>query len=167
MKNLIFVLALFNFGIMYSQSNSEVAGWRGTKWGMSVEDVKNIFGSELSEIDNPEAFPDDYYPFMIRDYEIADQTYDVKFIFKKDSHTLYQIKIVKMLESGYNWKNIIIELEAALGEKYGTPSFKNDNPYNCTWSLPSIKIELEYLKGTICYIYLCYSQPNNDIKSKI
>jgi len=167
MKNLIILLSLFNISLLFSQTSSDIKGWRDAEWGMSVEEVQKIFNTELSEIDNPKAFPNDYYPFMIKSYEIAGQKYDIKFIFKKDNHTLYQIKIVKMLEYGSSWRNIIVELDAALTEKYGTPYFKSEDPYNCKWSLPSTKIELEYLEVLDGAIFLSYSQQNDNNKSKL
>lgn len=150
---LLIYVTLFTTLAFATQSHSQpkdVNGWKGAKWGMTIQQVKNVFGNEISEDPDAKEFQGSITPLFIDSLAIGNSSYKVQFTFDAKSKFLKRV----LIEPKNSITAIVSmkDLDERLTKKYGQPIWKQDEntrsmeKLNRTWVFPSSTIELKYLK---------------------
>jgi hypothetical protein len=110
----------------------DIQGWNGTRWGMSVNEVRAIFpgiqAGEPSATGNPR--------FVLSNFAVNGLTYKVSFVFDKSG-----LMAVNLSQEGSRAVLSASMLLQDLQEKYGRPAAKNSLG-TIKWILPSTEISL-------------------------
>lgn len=110
----------------------DIQGWNGTKWGMSVDEVKKLFpGIQPS---SPTTTGDSRY--VLKDFNVKRTNYDVSFVFGSKG-----LRVVNLDQKGKNVELSFRVLLQDLQEKYGRPASQNSIG-EIKWILPSTEISL-------------------------
>jgi hypothetical protein len=153
----IIVLVLCCVGTKAQTSPKEVNGWRDAKWGMTEEQVQELFKSEVTRL-SEEGRNDKYHSsIFIPAYEIEGTKFKVQFLFANVTNTLSKVTLSPTEETSLLYpQSLSKRIEALLTEKYGSPTSrtrpedKQDIPemasFEALWKFPSTIIRLGYLE---------------------
>lgn len=134
---LLLLFMLFN-GIVTAQSN-DVKGWAKTTWGMSQQEIIKLY---------PEAKPLNKGEGYTVNVLIGSNRCDVFLI--TTGNKLREVTIHVPRDEAK--EELYEEFQKSLSAKCGLPTFSNKEPgllsykLSSTWTFPSTRIELEYLK---------------------
>jgi hypothetical protein len=142
-----------------SLKKNDVLGWRGARWGMTEADIVKIFGPSLNQVPKREDFSNFYVKYVIRDLEIGEENYTVRFQMDYQNNRLMQILIRpdQINEIGSSFqdrrKNSFFGLEKSIRQEIGPPTSKEDKEdekgrfYGTRkWVFPTSTIELRYTR---------------------
>lgn len=115
---------------------SDLQGWRNTRWGMSVEEVKALYPFE----DGMEIEPGDPRQVGKTHIEVKGHRYDIRFVFLK-SFGLESVNLAWNPTTS-NEVNPATAIAEELQSKYGVPSELKENQFytEAKWILPSTLI---------------------------
>ena len=144
-------------------SQTDIAGWRAARWGMSDSDILGTFGTQLKTLSKPQRFREQHVDLIIPDFKINDHLFTV--FFKMDDRTDKLIEVLIRLnemKSRNRRDDLFSELETLLIKDYGAPGSKvnkKENPLakyeywdlRRIWRLPTTTVELDYLWDNSSY----------------
>ena len=151
------VLLLFSPLSLWAQAPQDIKGWNNTTWGMTAEDLRQLFGKQLIEferrleghkLDGVES----YKHSQLVGYKIADIDFGVHFEMGIMDNKLRRVVVV----DNNNPPSDFSKVENLLTSKYGNPNKRLTDPKKVielatSWVLPSTKIDL---------LYYNYSKPS-------
>ena len=148
MKYFVLIVVLLNTAIL--PQAKDVKGWNRSYWGMTSADLDSTFKNEII-IKERESYAKSYSNREFKNLEISSQKYKVIFLMDNKTDKLTQVN-VKPLEQDGPFKTNFENLSQILTDKYGQPTYNNDNPgivagmveYRKTWSFKSTVVELIY-----------------------
>jgi hypothetical protein len=157
MKFAVCILVFCCLGATAQTPPKDVNGWRDAKWGMTEEQLKEAFKSEVTLVPEPSVNGDLHSFFAIPVYEIAGTKFKVVFSLDNDTKTLKAVTMRPTNASDAFYPQALFKrLEALLTEKYGSPTRrtrpedKQDTPsmtsVDAVWEFASTKISLGYLE---------------------
>ncbi len=181
MTKVLLIIIFFCFaGHVFAQPK-DIDGWNKAQWGMSQDEVLRLFeGKEIriytSEIENA------HTSIEIKMFDIKNDKYIAHFLFDDATKKLIQVNLVPERKNPSETQ--FAELEQALTEKYGAPSYKRDNrtpdkrlsgglvlggdsDLRIAWNFPSTVINLMYnslrvMDSTISFLFITYRQNKKD-----
>lgn len=153
------VLFALGFAVLAQESRRidavDPGGWSKAKWGMTVEEVVQVFNGQAKRTDGckersgspPSAKDPKVCLAEIEDIEIEGDHFRVAFRFDRVTKRL---DIVNLEPVGdlYAWDTRAEKLERMLTEKYGQPAYRKNTDQrlfkgvDCTWVFPQTKIFL-------------------------
>jgi hypothetical protein len=142
-------LILFVSSLLLADEPRNIAGYDKTVWGMSEDEVLNAESPQAERLDKPvKTANGDIGSITIKEIEIASTKFRVLFIFDYESRKLRQVTLesVKDISPARTFSSI----EKLLTEKYGPPTYKQEDKYkqenkNVSWKLTKTVIELLYV----------------------
>jgi hypothetical protein len=160
------ILSLLGLILALSASGSsqtDLAGWRAARWGMSDSDILRTFGTQLKTLSKPQRFREQHVDLIIPDLKINDHLFTV--FFKMDDRTDKLIEVLIRLnemKSRNRRDDLFSELEMVLTKDYGAPGSKvnkKETPLakyeywdlRRIWRLPTTTVELDYLWDNSSY----------------
>jgi len=141
-----FFLALTTSSFAKAQVTKDVEGWRGARWGMTEDQILKAFEGEAVRLEEVQIYHRRYASIGIKDFEISGHKFYVHFLMDNKEKTLRQVNIRAKEETLGGIKVVFKSLEQLLVEKYGKPSFENEEEDSgkIVWKFPSTVIELTY-----------------------
>lgn len=143
MKKMILfcIVMLFMASSSWAQDPIDIKGWNNTLWGMTEDNIRQLFEGQITVIKKQEI--DDgklYRNLSLNKYNIAGVDFDVLFEMGTADNRLRSVRLVCIpaLNSYFG------RFEQLLTGKYGPPKSKDGSQSGKTasWFLPSTKIEL-------------------------
>jgi len=130
----------------------DLPGWRNTKWGMSMEQVKSLYPFT----DGIEGEPDELRRVGKTSIVIDGHQYRVRFVFLK-SYGLESVNFASEL-AGENSYRVRKSVADALQERYGQPDKRMEwatpSPYlDMKWYLPNTVINFTGIQELITFGY--------------
>lgn len=176
MRRLFIIILIFE-SIIWGNSKlfgqpKDVEGWSKAQWGMTEEQILEIFKGEVVRLDKVEFYENWYASIGINNLEIGGDKFYVHFLMNKKKKTLQQVNIIAKEEALQGIEVVFEFLEQLLVEKYGKPSFKNEEEYKgrVIWNFPTTVIELSYLvisEINFKKLTIIYHPPRKDDLKKI
>ncbi len=133
----------------WAQNPIDIKGWNTTSWGMTEDDIINMFPEKIVKIDqgkkqhsNSETFT----PLKIQKYTVGDADLEIFFEMGVKDKKLQQVRMIcrNPLPSQFT------DFEKLLIGKYGQPTHSAEprSPFGyektSSWMFPSTKIDLIY-----------------------
>lgn len=186
-KCLFTVLAMVCLSQLAFGQSKDVYGWNKARWGMTDSQVLKVLEGKATRLPNPKsAFglkekKDAHASIEIKMLDIQNDKYRALFIFDDVTNKLIKVSLEASEKNPPEVQ--FTRLEQVLTEKYGTPSYKNDDrtpdkrlrsgvvlggsdKLARAWNFPSTVIYLEYglirLDTPISYIRIDYRQNIKD-----
>lgn len=142
---------LFSAVPICAQSTFDIKGWNDARWGMTENELKNIFKDTLIKTDKRQYMDDNklYRDLKMSNFFIDGINFNVFFEMGSDNNKLKRVRLVDLpaIPSYFN------QLEHLLTMNYGTPLQKSETSQalsrdrykkSASWLFPSTKIELSY-----------------------
>ena len=148
------------------QRPADVKGWSTTTWGMTEQQVIEMFKGKAVKVKEPEERKEGFF-LKIKDWEIGRQNYEVSFRFEPRKRTLTAVTLVPFEKNHDTLVDIAQDLEQQLVRKYGQASHRKSKPRdeNLTldWNFSSTIIELTLISGrpTLDFVTLFLSYTIN------
>jgi len=126
----------------------DVEGWSKARWGMTEEQILSAFEGQVEQFPKTETYQGVYVNLWIRNLDIGGEQYEVRF--QMDNKTSQLVQVLIKPKEGKALSVHFKFLEQMLIEKYGPPSYKNDEhsrtmtQFTCAWNFPTTIIELKY-----------------------
>ncbi|MFN7362255.1 MAG: hypothetical protein ACK5ZC_02875 [Pirellulaceae bacterium] len=123
----------------------DVKGYHRTCWGMTSEEIIEIFPSTIRKLEKRENYKDSYAAYAIPEVSIGGFDATVEFQMSSVTDRLQQVLVrfaePALFETGFQ------ALMQMLADKYGTPAIQNGSETDATaiWRFPTTTIELKYL----------------------
>jgi TonB family protein len=144
-----FVL-LFLSCVCFSQKK-DVSGWQDARWEMNEQELVGALGSKLEKLSKRAVYNGLYVDYVISDYEIEGDKYDVYFQMDSRTNRLSQILIkYKQDKSDISLESKFLHLETFLTREYGDAGDKierKDDTYLFLirlWKFKTTSIELSH-----------------------
>lgn len=133
------------------QNNAkDVPGWSNTRWGMTEDEIKEIFKDKIVKLENIQHYANDkeYASIGLKDVEIIGAKFNVFFVMDQDTKKL--VKVVIRHAEQFSVVIMFKLLEVELMKKYGPPFYKDTTSEGdkvelfTMWNFPSTQIQLYY-----------------------
>lgn len=182
---LVVMIVASLFFVSISQA-ADATAWNGTKWGMSKEQLVNLFKDQIVHLDSIETFgPSGLYADIgLNDYKIGNYLYKVRFLMDSSSHLLSQINISSVDKPT---KARYYILEKMLVGKYGQWAYKSEDNtpkerisrrvmldrsenIKAVWYVKNTAINLTYLNlgdGIKPILSLCYKRKGSEVDDNL
>jgi hypothetical protein len=168
-----FILFLLVCFVHTALTQTDLEGWRQSKWGMTADQVIKAFNGEVVRLKKPDVFKDGHAPVGIESYALAGHKYKVSFVVNEKGK-LHKVSL-DLQEEGN--ESIFESLEKLLTEKYGKPSYQNNrrNDGNLAqslsretmWSFSKTTITLTYYEliasSSMHVVLLTYKAKNKEL----
>jgi hypothetical protein len=163
MKEYIYPSIFLAFLFLLTSSVGAQSLWNGTKYGMSVKQVKVIFPDAVSPL-KPESMDCCGKALLaLNDFTLVDKQFSVSFFFKADALQLVQLSLVKA-NNYSNSKSVFDSLVEVLRSKYGKEIKYDDskssygNIIQATWmsGRTNISLSLVSVGKDLAYVNVSY-----------
>lgn len=133
------------------QNNAkDVPGWNNTRWGMTEDEIKEIFKDKIVKLDTVEHYGNlkQYSSIGLKDIEIINTKFNVFFVMDEDTKKL--VKVVLRHAEPFSIVFMFKLLEAELMKKYGPPFYRDTTSESdkvelfAMWNFPSTQFRLYY-----------------------
>jgi len=131
----------------WSQNPIDIKGWSNTTWGMTEENLLQIFDGKIIDTKDKSSHDGIYSNLKLTMFNIEDVYFDVYFEMGEKDNRLRSVR----LACDFAAPTYYSQFEQLLTDKYGQPSTKDksqnewETKKNASWLLPSTKIELKLI----------------------
>lgn len=158
-------LAACTLPLRAADADKDPKGWQRVQFGMSESEVAEAVGNEITKVDPPTDYADNYAPLRIVDKKIGGSDYDINFLFDRKTNKLTRIM---MALKGSATEGVYQTLLTLLTEKYGKPDsdFAKSDGREAKWVFPSTVVGVSFfeLPGLGRLLRVGYSPNSGDVK---
>lgn len=146
MKNILvlIIISIFSSCSIAAVPN-DVLGYGKTKWSMTEQEVYKAELPNIIKLKKPIKFKRYYSSMAIKNIRIASQNFEALYLFNSLDGEFSQVNLTGLENKNplIN-KNTFNNLEKLLTQKYGEPTYKDENKL-VSWAFPSTTIELSHM----------------------
>lgn len=135
-------------------------GWRGARWGMTVDEVLKAFPGEAVRIDPEMRLADGTVVAAgIDAHQVASRPFRVRFVFQDGKLSLVSLRTPPDSYAGHE---VFAEVEKALAARYGPPMESASDAElidlrQTRWSAGTSGVDLKYIPGVVAIVH--YPRP--------
>jgi len=144
------------------------AGWTNTRWGMTEQQVRDLYPQALTEQQNQN--PKGYQASLTVDkFQLDGQPLTLRFFFDSAGglHEVHLYQYIKNKIDCISMRSTRDHLEELLNQKYGKPSTvrTEQQDRHIVWNATDVIVSLDYLNMELvnsCELSINYKRPESD-----
>lgn len=127
----------------WAQDPIDIKGWNNTSWGMTEENIIQLFGGKITKFAKQEVDDGKFYrKISLDNFNIDGVNFNAVFEMGSVDNRLRRVRLICDPAISLHFS----KFEQLLTSKYGQPKSKDETrtDKSASWMLPSTKIDLDY-----------------------